>query len=114
MRIRWTPLALNDLKIISLHTERQRNLATANRVCRIIYDTVQILRRFAESGKPGIEEGTREFVVPKMPIYTVAYRINRSRIASLYEYSPVYCVWLPISSTSARRRCPYSVEPGCG
>lgn len=63
MRIRWTPLALNDLKIISIHIERQRNLSTANRVCRIIYDSVQILRRFPESGKTGIEEGTREFVI---------------------------------------------------
>jgi plasmid stabilization system protein ParE len=75
MRIRWTPLALNDLKIISIHIERQRSLATANRVCRAIYDSVQILRRFPESGKIGIEEGTREFVIPKFPIYTVAYRI---------------------------------------
>jgi plasmid stabilization system protein ParE len=74
MRIRWTPLALNDIKNISIHIE-QRNLATANRVCRIIYDTVQILRRFPESGKTGIEEGTREFVIPRLPIYTVAYRI---------------------------------------
>jgi toxin ParE1/3/4 len=74
MRIRWTTLALNDLKIISGRIERQRNLATANRVCRAIYDTVQILRRFPESGKPGIEEETREFVVPKLP-YIVVYRV---------------------------------------
>jgi addiction module RelE/StbE family toxin len=75
MRIRWTPSALNDLKTIFLHIERQRNLATANRVCRIIYDTVQILRRFPESGKTGIEEGTREFVIPRLPMYCVVYRI---------------------------------------
>jgi plasmid stabilization system protein ParE len=35
-RIRWTPLALADLKNISGYIEGQRNLATANRVCRII------------------------------------------------------------------------------
>jgi plasmid stabilization system protein ParE len=67
--IRWTPSAFNDLKTISRHIERQRNLATANRVCRIIYDTIQILRRFPESGKSGIEEGAREFVVPQLPSY---------------------------------------------
>jgi plasmid stabilization system protein ParE len=50
MLIRWTPRAFNDLKTISSHIERQRNLATANRVCRIIHDTIQILRRFRESG----------------------------------------------------------------
>jgi plasmid stabilization system protein ParE len=77
MVIRWTPLAINDLKSISSHIERHRNLTTANRVCRIIYDAVQILRRFPESGKGGIEEGTREFVVPTMPSYIVAYRLIR-------------------------------------
>jgi plasmid stabilization system protein ParE len=58
MLIRWRPRAFDDLKTISSHIERQRNLATANRVCRIIYDTIQTLRRFPESGKIGIEEGT--------------------------------------------------------
>jgi toxin ParE1/3/4 len=71
--IRWTPLALNDLKAISGYIELQRNLETANRVCRIIYDAVQILRRFPQSGKPGIEGGTREWVVPQQPSYTVVY-----------------------------------------
>jgi toxin ParE1/3/4 len=83
MLIRWTPSALNDLKIISRHIERQRNLATANRICRIIYDTIQILRRFPESGKPGIEDGTREFVVPKLPSYIVAYRVTHSEAVQI-------------------------------
>jgi toxin ParE1/3/4 len=82
-RIRWTTSAFNDLKTISGHIERQRNLATANRVCRIIYDTIQILRRFPESGKPGIEEGTREFVVPKLPTYTVVYRLLPSHAVEI-------------------------------
>ena len=75
MRVRWTSRAANDLKTISSHIEQQRNLVTANRVCRIIYNSVQILRRFPESGKPGIEEGTRELVVPAMPSYVVAYKV---------------------------------------
>jgi addiction module RelE/StbE family toxin len=83
MVVRWTPSALNDLKIISRHIERQRNLATANRICRIIYDTIQILRRFPESGKPGIEDGTREFVVPKLPSYIVAYRVTHSEVVQI-------------------------------
>lgn len=74
-RIRWTPLAINDLKTISSYIEGQRNLATANRVCRIIYDAVQMLRRFPESGKAGMEEGTRELVVAALPSYIVAYRV---------------------------------------
>jgi len=83
MVVRWTPLAITDLKGISIHIERDRNLATANRVYRIIYDTVQILRRFPESGKPGIEEGTREFVVPALPSCIVAYRIIRSEAVQI-------------------------------
>ena len=73
--IRWTPFALDDLKEISGYIEGQRNLATANRVCRTIYDAIQILRRFPESGKATIEEGTRELVVPKQPSYIVIYRL---------------------------------------
>ena len=49
MLIRWTPLASTTLKIISRYIERQRNLATANRICRIIYDTIQILRNSSET-----------------------------------------------------------------
>jgi toxin ParE1/3/4 len=74
--------AISDLKTISSHIERARNLATANRVCRIIYDTIQILRRFPESGKIGIEDGTREFVVPALP-YIVAYRVVRSEAVQI-------------------------------
>jgi plasmid stabilization system protein ParE len=55
MRVLWTTTALDDLKTISLRIERQRNLATANRVCREIYNTVQLLRRFPEIGKIGVE-----------------------------------------------------------
>ena len=74
MLIRWTPLAFNDLRIISVYIERHGNLATANRICRVIYDAVQILRRFPEIGKVGMAEGTRELVIPKLP-YIVAYRL---------------------------------------
>jgi len=74
MQLRWTPAALNDLKNISYRIEQQRNLATANLVCRAIYDTVQLLRRHPKAGRLGIEEGTRELVVSKLP-YIVAYRL---------------------------------------
>jgi toxin ParE1/3/4 len=74
MRIRWTPAALNDFKTISHRIEQERNLATANRVCRAIYDAIQILRRHPYSGKGGMEEGTRELAISKSP-YIVAYRV---------------------------------------
>jgi toxin ParE1/3/4 len=75
-RIRWTPLSLEDLQDISLYIESQRDIATANRVCRSIYEAVQKLRQFPESGKPGLEAGTRELVVAKFPAYIVVYRLS--------------------------------------
>jgi addiction module RelE/StbE family toxin len=77
IRIRWTPAALNNFKTISHRIEQERNLATANRVCRAIYDAIQILRRHPYSGKRGIEEGTRELVISKSP-YVAAYRVIES------------------------------------
>jgi len=74
-RIRWTELSLEDLQGLSAYIEAQRDLATANRVCRSIYDSVQKLRRFPEAGKPGLEDGTRELVVAEFPAYIVVYRL---------------------------------------
>jgi plasmid stabilization system protein ParE len=74
-RIRWTLSALDDLKSISTYIEEQRSLAAANRVCRIIYEAIQSLRQFPHSGKPGLEEGSRELVVSALPSYIVAYRV---------------------------------------
>lgn len=74
-RIRWTPAAIEDLKAVSRFIERERNLRTANRVCRLIYDAIQSLRRFPEVGRSGPEEGTRELVVPALPSYIVVYRM---------------------------------------
>lgn len=75
MQLLWTPNALKDLRSISVFIEQRRNIATANRVCRLIYDTVQILRSFPETGKLGIDANTRELVVAKLPVYIVVYRI---------------------------------------
>ena len=75
-RIRWTQLAVDDLKGISTYIEGRRSLAAANKVCWAIYDAVQMLRRFPECGKRGMEEGTREWVVPALPSYIVVYRVS--------------------------------------
>jgi toxin ParE1/3/4 len=75
-RILWTPLALEDLEGISHYVESKSTLATANRVCRTIYDSVQRLRHFPETGKPGLEDGTREMVVSGLPAYIVVHRLG--------------------------------------
>ncbi|HLH17451.1 MAG TPA: type II toxin-antitoxin system RelE/ParE family toxin [Bryobacteraceae bacterium] len=82
MRIRWTTPALNDLKAISRRIEQQRNLTTANRVCRHIYDSIQTLRRHPHTGRPGAEEGTRELVITKSP-YIVIYRLQPGAVQVL-------------------------------
>jgi len=55
MRIRWTPLAVGDLKTISGHVERERNLVTANRVCRAI------LRRYSNPSPLSRPEPLKSF-----------------------------------------------------
>ncbi len=74
IRIRWTTIALDQFKNISYRIEKDRDLATANRVCRTVYDAIQTLQRYPFSGRPGDEEGTRELVVSQTP-YLVAYRV---------------------------------------
>ncbi len=82
-RIFWTPLALEDLEGISIYIEGRSTLSTANRVCRTIYDSVQRLRHFPESGKGGLEEGTRELVVPEFPAYIIVYRLSSQQSAEI-------------------------------
>ena len=82
MQIRWAPTALNDFKTISYRVERQRNLATANRVCRQIYNAIQTLRLHPHIGRPGTEEGTRELVITKSP-YIVVYRLQSEAVQIL-------------------------------
>ncbi|HEY3455669.1 MAG TPA: type II toxin-antitoxin system RelE/ParE family toxin [Bryobacteraceae bacterium] len=82
MRIRWTPAALNDLRTISHRIEQERDLATANRVCRTIYDAIQRLRRHPHSGRRGIEAGTRELVISASP-YIVVYRLLQSEAVQI-------------------------------
>jgi len=83
MRIRWTTPALNDFKAISHRIEQDRNLDTANRVCRAIYDALQTLRRHPDSGRPGTKEGTRELVISKLP-YIAVYRVTVDAVEILH------------------------------
>lgn len=85
MRIRWTRPALHDFKIISYRIEQERNLDTANRVCRSIYDALQMLRRYPYSGRPGTKEGTRELVIVNSP-YVAVYRVTADAAEILRIY----------------------------
>lgn len=64
------------MSAISSYLEVQGGVSAANRVCRLIYNEVQMLRRFPGSGRPGKEPGTRETVVQGAPAYLIVYSIG--------------------------------------
>jgi toxin ParE1/3/4 len=82
MRIRWTPEAFEDLKQISAFIESRRDLPTANRICRKLYDAVRLLRTHPESGRPGKFPYTRELIVSPLP-YVIVYQEKSLEIVIL-------------------------------
>jgi toxin ParE1/3/4 len=82
MRIEWSEHAVSDLQAICEYIESDRDLATANRIARKIYDSVQTLRRLPYRGRNGRLENTRELVVPNLP-WTVIYRVSSQSVTVL-------------------------------
>ena len=82
MRIEWSAHAVADLKAISEHIEQDRNLETANRVTRAIYEAIQSLRRLPYRGRYGRVENTRELVVPGLP-WIAVYEVLQERVVVL-------------------------------
>jgi toxin ParE1/3/4 len=72
MRIEWSDHPFSDLKIISEFIEQDRDIGTANRVSRTIYDAIQTLPAMPYPGRYGRFENTRELVIPRLP-YVVIY-----------------------------------------
>ncbi len=75
MPIEWSVNAVSDLKAIAEYIERDRDLDTANRVARKIYDAAQSLSRMPHRGRYGRIEDTRELVIPGLP-YIMVYRVR--------------------------------------
>ena len=82
MPVEWSTRAVSDLKAISEYIEQDRNLETANRITRTIYDAVQSLRTMPRRGRDGRVKDTRELLVPRLP-YIVVYRLLEERILIL-------------------------------
>jgi toxin ParE1/3/4 len=72
----------SDLQRISEYIEQDRNLETANRVSRVIYDAVQSLRVMPYRGRPGCLKDTRELVVRAL-LYIVIYQVFNERLLIL-------------------------------
>ena len=79
MRLAWSAHAVSDLQAISEYIEQDRNLVTANRVTRIIYDAARSLRSHPYRGRYGRLANTRELIVPRIP-YVVIYRVLQERV----------------------------------
>jgi addiction module RelE/StbE family toxin len=82
MRIEWSAQAVSDLKAISEYIEQDRDLETANRVTRAIYDVALGLRTMPLRGRQGRIEYTRELVLPRLP-YIVVYELLHERLVIL-------------------------------
>lgn len=82
MEIEWSAHAVSDLKAISEYIEQDRNLETANRVTRTIYEAIQSLRTLPYRGRYGRIDNTRELVIPRLP-YIVVYRVLKERLLVL-------------------------------
>jgi plasmid stabilization system protein ParE len=80
MQIRWTLPATADLKNISSYIEKKSSLAIANKTCRVLYDSIQMLRAQIYLGKPGRRAGTRELIEGR---YVIVYRIQSEVIEIL-------------------------------
>jgi len=75
MKIRWSPLAADDLRRICERIERD-NPDAARRVARTIYDGCGRLKDFPHSGRVSYRvPGRRELVFAGLP-YIAVYRVT--------------------------------------
>ena len=82
MRIEWPGRCFGSKINISEYVGQDRSLETANRVARLIYDSIQSLRTMPHRGRKGRVESTRELVVSSLP-YIVVYRVSTERLLIL-------------------------------
>jgi addiction module RelE/StbE family toxin len=74
MRLRWTEEAAADLEHITDYLFENAPGRAAELV-REIYNAPSALLTFPYRGRPGKKEGTREFVLPRLP-YILVYQIT--------------------------------------
>lgn len=78
MKVRWTALALRQLREARLYIEVE-NPRAANAIGSRIEDGVNRLVLFSEMGRPGRRTGTRELVIPGTN-FIVAYQVTADTI----------------------------------
>lgn len=78
MRLRWTVLALDDLRDIHGYIV-ERNPLAALKVAKLIRAHAEGLVVHPEKGRSGRVDGTRELVIPGMP-FIIAYRLTSQTV----------------------------------
>jgi len=81
MKIRWMPLAEQDLETAYEYV-RQENEDAAKQLVARIFSSVGMLTRYPRSGREGRVKGTRKLVVARTP-YLIAYRVHGDEIQIL-------------------------------
>ena len=81
MKIRWMPLAEQDLGAAYAYVREDNEKAAARLVARI-FDAVEMLGRYPSAGHPGRVPDTRELAIPRTP-YIVVYRHGEAEIQIL-------------------------------
>ena len=81
MKIRWMPLAEQDLEAAYEYV-RQDNPRAASRLVARIFAAVEMLSRYPSAGHPGRVPATRELSVGSTP-YIVSYRHTGDEIQIL-------------------------------
>jgi len=74
MRVRWTRPAVVDLTRICDYTQEHFGAAKARNTALTIYESAAWLKTFPNLGRPGRKPGTREVVIPNLPILII-YRV---------------------------------------
>jgi toxin ParE1/3/4 len=78
MKLRWTRLALQDLRHLHEYIVED-NPSAAKRMVTRIQDATQRLKNHPQMGRPGRVQGTRELVIAASP-YIVVYILGDSEI----------------------------------
>jgi toxin ParE1/3/4 len=81
MKIRWMPLAEQDLEA-AFDYVRQDNPRAASRLVDRIFRAVEMLGKFPSAGHPGRVRATRELTISRTP-YIVVYRLSGDEVQIL-------------------------------
>jgi addiction module RelE/StbE family toxin len=81
MKIRWTPLAQQDLDAVYGYI-RQEHPKAASRIVERVFKSVEMLSRYHSVGRLGRVLKTRELAIPSTP-FIVVYRPTQNEIQIL-------------------------------